>query len=273
MMIQGIDVWAQPAPAGAFSSPMFAPLVLRAQAGERVFMAASPEKIIGAMDEANIALTLLSAWRLPEGWMISNEQIAEIVGRYPQRFVGVASANPDDPSAGQELQLLVERNGFKALRILPWIWNRPPNDHCYHSLFAKCIELDIPYCTQVGHTGPRMPSEPGRPIPYIDEVALAFPDLKIVCGHIGYPWTDEMIALAWKHDNVYIDTSAYLPRYYPPQLINFMNTYGQDKVLFGTNFPMLSFKDCMDQAMELKIKDGAKEKFLTHNAKRVFKLK
>ena len=97
-----------------------------------------------------------------------------------------------------------------------------------------------------------MPSEPGRPIPYVDEVALAFPELKIVCGHIGHPWTDEMISLAWKYENVYIDTSAYLPRYYPQQLTHFMNSYGQNKVLFGTNFPMLSFKECVDQALDFR---------------------
>jgi hypothetical protein len=111
-----------------------------------------------------------------------------------------------------------------------------------------------------------MPSEPGRPIPYLDEIALAFPKVKIVGEYIGYPWTDEMIALAWKYDNVYIDTSAYLPRYYPPRLINFMNSYGQDKVLFGTNFPMLSFRDCMDQALALKMSEDAKTKFLAGNA-------
>lgn len=81
-----------------------------------------------------------------------------------------------------------------------------------------------------------------------------------------------MIALAWKYENVYIDTSAYLPRYYPAQLINFMSTYGQDKVLFGTNFPMLSLQECMQQATELKISEDAKAKFLAGNARRVFRL-
>jgi predicted TIM-barrel fold metal-dependent hydrolase len=117
-----------------------------------------------------------------------------------------------------------------------------------------------------------MPSEPGRPIPYLDEIALAFPTLTIVGGHIGYPWTDEMIALAWKHDNVYIDTSAYLPRYYPPQLVNFMSSYGRHKVLFGTNYPMLSFQDCMEQALQLKMPEDARTLFLAGNARRVFGL-
>ena len=170
----------------------------------------------------------------------------------------------------RELDRAVREFGFKALRVIPWLWKLPPNDKLYYPLYVKCIELEIPFCTQVGHTGPLMPSETGRPIPYIDEVALTFPELKIVGGHIGYPWTDEMIALAWKHEHVYIDTSAYLPRYYPPQLLHFMNTYGQDKVLFGTNFPMLSLADCAEQARGLELKSEAKAKFLSGNARRVF---
>jgi predicted TIM-barrel fold metal-dependent hydrolase len=81
-----------------------------------------------------------------------------------------------------------------------------------------------------------------------------------------------MIALAWKYDNVYVDTSAYLPRYYPPQLTNFINTYGQDKVMFGTNFPMLSLRECIDQALVMKLSEDARTKFLSHNALRVFNL-
>jgi hypothetical protein len=85
----------------------------------------------------------------------------------------------------------------------------PPDNRRYYPLYAECVELGIPFCLQVGHTGPLCPSESGRPIPYLDHVALEFPELKIVAGHIGYPWTAEMIALATKYPNVYIDTAAY----------------------------------------------------------------
>ena len=67
----------------------------------------------------------------------------------------------------------------------PWLWNRPPNDKFYFPLYIKCIELDILFCTHAGHAGPLMPSDPGRPIPYLDKIALIFPELKIVAGHIG----------------------------------------------------------------------------------------
>ena len=125
---------------------------------------------------------------------------------------------------------------------------------------------------QVGHTGPLMPSETGRPVPYLDEVALTFPELTIVGGHIGHPWTAEMIGLAWKHDNVYIDTSAYLPKYYPAELVQYMKSYGQDKVLFGTNFPHLPFDRCRAQVAGLELPPAIEEKFLRTNAQRVFKV-
>lgn len=117
-----------------------------------------------------------------------------------------------------------------------------------------------------------MPSETGRPIPYLDEVALTFPELRIVAGHIGHPWTDEMIGVAWKHENVFIDTSAYLPRYYPPQLVHYLKTYGQDKVLFGTNFPQLSFTKCVQQVHAMNLPDEIQTKFLSGNARCVFQL-
>ena len=98
--------------------------------------------------------------------------------------------------------------------------------------------MGVPFCTQIGHTGPLMPSEVGRPI-YLDRVALDFPELVIVGGHIGYPWTDEAIAVATKHQNVYIDTSAYTVRRYPAALIDYLRAHGRSKVLFGTNYPMI----------------------------------
>jgi predicted TIM-barrel fold metal-dependent hydrolase len=81
-----------------------------------------------------------------------------------------------------------------------------------------------------------------------------------------------MIGLAWKHENVFIDTSAHLPRYYPPQLVNFMKTYGKDKVLFGTNFPQLPFQKCVEQVHELGLPEEIRLRFMRDNARRVFKL-
>ena len=267
-----IDVWANP-PFADMSShlPETARLFQQSGASERHAKSLSPQELIGVMDSAGIERLFITAWTRPSVEIVSNERVSEFIRDYPNRLVGVASVDLERPvEAVRQLDRAVREFGFKALRIISWLWKLPPNDKLFYPLYVKCIELGIPFCTQVGHTGPLMPSETGRPIPYIDEVALTFPELVIVGGHIGYPWTDEMISLAWKHANVYIDTSAYLPRYYPPQLLHFMNSYGQDKVLFGTNFPMLSLEKCAEQALALELKPEAKAKFLSGNARRVF---
>ena len=125
----------------------------------------------------------------------------------------------------------------------------------------------MPFCTQVGHTGPLRPSETGRPIPYIDQVALDFPELVIVCGHVGYPWTEEMVAVARKHENVYIDTSAYTIKRLPDELVRFMKTgTGQRKVLFGTNYPMIAHTHALAGLDELGLTDEARHDFLHGNA-------
>lgn len=269
-----IDAWAQPAHRQFMANvPEIGRLFAQSGAAHLLDKGVTPEQMIAAMDAAGIETVLLSAWHRPGRWVMSNDDVAEMCRQYPGRFVGVAAVDLESPlKAVRELDRAVRELGFKALRVIPWLWNRPPNDKLYYPLYVRCIELGIPFCTQVGHTGPLMPSEPGRPIPYIDEVALTFPELTIVGGHIGYPWTDEMIALAWKHANVYIDTSAYLPRYYPPQLLHFMKTYGRDKVLFGSNFPMLAFDKCAEQARALELPDDARANFLSENARRVFGL-
>lgn len=269
-----IDAWAQPALAHMGTRlPEVAPLMQRSGAGPLWETGVPPEAMVEQMDRAGIDVVLLTAWHRPGGFAISNDEVAAIVREFPGRFVGIASVDLEHPMrAVAELDRAVGELGFKGLRMLPWLWNRPPSDALYYPLYVKCIELDIPFCTQVGHTGPRMPSEPGRPVPYLERVALDFPELRIVGGHIGYPWTDEMIGQVWKHDNVYIDTSAYLPRYYPPQLVQFLRTYGRHKVLFGTNFPMLPFEKCMEQARELELHKKVAADFFGGNAARVFKL-
>lgn len=269
-----IDAWAQPARQDAFEKlPEVARLFKQSGSTHLLEAGLTTQQIVAEMDKAGIQTLMLSAWHRPGINIYSNDLIAEMIAEFPDRFVGAAAVNLEKPvEAVRELDRAVNQLGFKALRVIPWLWKLPPNDKLYFPLYVKCIELDIPFCTQVGHTGPLMPSETGRPVPYLDEVALVFPELKIVAGHIGHPWTDEMIGVAWKHENVYIDTSAYLPRYYPPQLLHYLKTYGQDKVLFGSNFPMLSLEKCVQQVNELGLAEDVKAKFLFQNAQRIFKL-
>lgn len=247
---------------------------LRRWTGARVPEVEPPvDGTLSAMDAGGVDLGLLSAWHGPAGPLISNDEVANVVAAHPERFAGVAAVDLARPmDAVRELRRAVRELGFVALRVVPWLWGWPPSDRRYYPLYAECIELDIPFCTQVGHTGPLRTSETGRPVPYLDDVALDFPELTVVAGHIGYPWTEEMVAVARKHDHVYIDTSAYTVRRYPPELVRYLAGDGRSKVLFGSNFPMISPAHALDGLDELGLDAPTRELFLGATAARVFRL-
>ncbi|MDL0431748.1 amidohydrolase family protein [Marinobacter sp. TBZ242] len=224
------------------------------------------------MDQAGVDRSLICAWFAPRNVMISNDEVAGFVAEAPERLIGVGSVDISKPmEAVREVRRCINELGFKAIRILPWLWEVPPTDRRFYPVYAACCDLGVPFCTQIGHTGPLMPSEVGRPI-YLDQVALDFPELVIVGGHIGYPWTDEAIAVATKHENVYIDTSAYTTKRYPQALIEFMRGHGRSKVLFGTNYPMITPAKALENLDELSLDDEARQLFLSGNACRIFNL-
>jgi predicted TIM-barrel fold metal-dependent hydrolase len=228
---------------------------------------------IAAMDAGGVGFGLISAWEAPEGSLVSNDEVAGFVSAHPDRLAGLAAVNLNDPvGAVRELRRGVKGLGFKGLRVVPWLWGLPPDDRRYYPLYVECVELGVPFCTQVGHTGPLRSSEPGRPVPYLDRVALDFPELVIVAGHIGYPWTEEMVALARKYPNVYIDTSAYTTKRYPPELAAYLRADGRRKVMFGTNYPMITPEKALEDLDRLELDDEALELFLEGNARRVFDL-
>jgi predicted TIM-barrel fold metal-dependent hydrolase len=226
-----------------------------------------------ALAAAKIDRMLISAWYAPRNIMISNDEVAGFVAQSGGKLIGVGSVDIARPMAAmREARRCIEELGFKAIRILPWLWEVPPTDRRFYPVYAACCELGVPFCTQVGHTGPLMPSEYGRPIPYIDQVAIDFPELVIVGGHIGYPWTDEMIAVATKHANVYIDTSAYTVARYPRALVEYLRGHGRDKVLFGTNWPMVPPAKALEALPALALDEAVEAKFLAGNARQVFRL-
>ncbi len=266
-----VDVWMQHPTPRFLANDMLASL--RRWTGGAMPVDDIPIDVtLASMDAADVEVGLLSAWRGPNGLdLVSNDEVAGWVAAHPNRFAGVATVDLDRPmEAVRELRRRVDE-GFVALRVVPWLWRLPPTDRRYYPLFAACVDLGVPFCTQVGHTGPLRPSETGRPIPYIDEVALDFPELVMVCGHVGYPWTEEMVAVARKHPNVYIDTSAYTTKRLPAELIAFMKTStGQRKVLFGSNYPMIGHTHALDGLEDLGLSAQARDDYLHGNARRVF---
>lgn len=266
-----IDAWAQHPTLRHMQDPIFDSLrrwTKTEAPSEDIPVAAT----LAMMDHGGIDMSLISAWQAPGKDLISNEEVASFVAEAPDRLIGVGSVDISKPmEAVREIRRCVEELGFKAIRVLPWLCELPPTDRLFYPVYVACCELDVPYCTQIGHTGPLMPSEVGRPI-YLDQVALDFPALKIVAGHIGYPWTEEAIAVVTKHENVYIDTSAYTTHRYPRELVEFMRRHGRHKVLFGTNYPMIMPEAALRDLDDLDLDDETREAFLYGNAQRVFNL-
>ncbi|MDM4772314.1 amidohydrolase family protein [Solimonas sp. SE-A11] len=266
-----IDAWAQHPTARHINDPMFDSLRRWTKgglpAGELPVSAT-----VAAMDQAGVDRALISAWLAPRRVLISNDEVAGFVAQAPDRLVGVGSVDISRPmDAVREVRRCIRELGFKAIRVLPWLCEVPPTDRRFYPVYTACCDLSVPFCTQIGHTGPLMPSEVGRPI-YLDQVALDFPELVIVGGHIGYPWTDEAIAVATKHENVYIDTSAYTMQRYPAALVEYLRGHGRHKVLFGTNYPMILPAKALEGLDALGLDDEAKGLFLSGNAARVFGL-
>jgi len=277
-----IDAWAQHPTRRHLAHPMFDSLRrwTRGDASSRTSAGGAGEDgewpvslTLASMDEAGITRSLISAWEGPRGPLISNDEVAGFVREAPERLSGVGSVDISRPRAAvHEIRRCVRELGFRAIRVLPWLWELPPTHARFYPVYSECCELGVPFCTQVGHTGPLMPSEVGRPIPYIDQVAIDFPELVIVCGHTGYPWTEEMIAVATKHPNVYIDTSAYTVRRYPPALVSYLRGHGSGKVLFGSNWPMIAPRKALEGLDELGLPPATRAAFLADNAVRLFGL-
>ena len=266
-----IDAWAQHPTLRHSQDPIFNSL--RRWTKEPALSEPLPvAATIAAMDKGGVAKSLISAWVAPRNVMISNDEVAGFVAESKGRLVGVGSVDISKPmQAVREIRRCMRELGFKAIRVLPWLWEAPPTDRRFYPVYTACCEMNVPFCTQIGHTGPLMPSEVGRPI-YLDQVALDFPELKIIGGHIGYPWTDEAIAVATKHENVFIDTSAYTVKRYPLQIVEFMRGHGRTKVLFGTNYPMITPAKALEGLDQLGLDNQARSLFLADNAKRVFAL-
>ncbi len=270
--MQIVDVWSQIMTPRMAESPWLATLLRwTEQTGEpRV---PSVESTLAAMDQAGVAIALLSAWHGPQGSLISNHEVSDQIDQAPDRFRGLASVDLMKPmEAVREIRDWVDGKRFVGVRAVPWLWNLPPNDKLYYPVYTACVDAGVPFCTQIGHTGPLLRSETGRPIPYLEDVLLDFPELVVVGGHVGFPWVDELISLTIKFPNFHIDTSAYAVHRLPPDFVDYMKGVGSSRVMFGTNWPMLSPARCLKRLDQLGLSQDQCEAFLSGNARRVFGL-
>lgn len=267
-----VDVWAQ-MPNALFSQQPWLATLNRWTGKSGDEPPVTLDQTLSAMDAADVDVAFLSAWCGPSGWLISNEEVAGVVARAPTRLRGLMSVDLNDPmGAVRTIREHAANPGFVGVRVVPWLWDLPPNDRRYYPVYVACVEAGLPFCTQIGHTGPLCRSEPGRPIPYLDDVLLDFPELRVVGGHVGFPWMDEVMSLARKYPNFYVDTSAYTVARLPVQLTDFMRGHGAGRVMFGTNWPMVSPRHALAAINDLGLDDRARELFLGGAARKVFGL-
>lgn len=223
-------------------------------------------ELIEAMDRAGVEKCILSTdAEQPAAHVMS------FVEKHPEKFVLSVSLDPRrGMSAVRGLEAMVRNTPTVLARITPFMVGAiPPNDKVYYPVYQKCIELDIPIAVNTGIPGPPMPGQCQDPM-YLDEVCVFYPELKLVMAHGADPWWDVAIRLMIKYHNLYLQTSAYAPKWFPPQLIQFMNTRGQEKIMFASDHPVLSFERCVKEAEALPLKEGVLDKFLYTNAERLF---
>jgi hypothetical protein len=249
--------------------------------GSGLAQGVSHEQMLSMMDRAGIERAFLIATKtgrlgLPGSWHLPYEIVAEAVRMHPGRFYGLAGLDPTEGMAGvRSLEHAVRELGFIGAHMYPHWFELAPDHARWYPFYAKCVELDVPVQMQVGQSLIYAPEQRlrsvGRPIT-LDAIACDFPELKLIGIHVGIPWTDEMIAMSWKHANVYIGTDAHSPKYWPEQFVHFINTFGQDKVLFGTDFPVLDFSRTLEEIAALGLRQDAMRKLLRDNALRIYKL-
>lgn len=276
--VGAIDAWGSLIPPEAAEnwSDEFRHIFRRYGCDERMEGGMTVEQMVAEMDEAGVDMVLLSAFE-GGGVSVSNDFVSETAARFPERFKPVCTVDPRKAmEAVREFERCVKELGCVGLRLEPYNYGNgfhglPPNDKLFYPLYAKACELNVPVVLQVGHTGPLLPSECGRPI-YLDEVALTFPELTLVGAHLGQPWHEEMMTLAWKFPNVYIETSARRARYWPKSFIEFCSSWGRDKVLWATDYPLIDFKTATDEVYDLGFSDEVNSKVLRENTLRAFEL-
>ena len=242
----------------------------------------TPERYLEKMDAAGIEKSFLIAAKAGskhEGYMdaVPYEEVAEIVNKHPDRFYGLAGIDPWEGMEGvKALEHAVKEMGFIGAHLYPHWFRMEPDHRKYYPFYAKCVELDIPIQMQVGHCLIYIKDRPplasvGRPI-LLDTIACDLPELKLIGIHTGWPWVEEMISVAWKHPNVYIGSDAFAPKYWKPEFVQFINSWGQNKVLFGTDYGVIDNERAMAEIEELGLKRESKRKFLRDNAVRVYNL-
>jgi predicted TIM-barrel fold metal-dependent hydrolase len=210
---------------------------------------------------------------------VPNELVAQACRDHPNAFVGFGSVDPlKGDRAVEELERIADL-GLKGVKLHPSLQAFSPDDELYWPLYERCEELGLVLLFHTGTSGIGA-GQPGgqgirldhaRPI-RLDAAAASFPGLKIIAAHFGYPWHLELMAMALHKTNIYIDISGWAPRYIPAEVMRDMKGRLQDQFLFGSDYPFIDPKRCLDELSSLEIPEPVLQKVLLGNGMRLLGL-
>lgn len=237
------------------------------KAGDSFFKSPELSELIDDMDANGVERAILMAGA-------KGGRAFQYVEARPDRFaLGVGGFNLLKPMPTvRTLEAVVRDHPVAYALVGPSFWGDgmyPPTDAVYFPLYTKCCELDLPLCMNTGIPGPPLPAEAQNPI-HFDRVCYRFPELKLCMIHGADPWWDTAIRLMLKYPNLRLMTSAWSPKRLPPTLLHYMSTRGKDRVLYASDYPVLSFERCLGEAANLELDDDVRQRWLFDNANDFF---
>ena len=210
---------------------------------------------------------------------IPNEEIAEAAAANPDVLIPFASVDPARADATSRARRLIDEHDVKGFKFHPNLQEFFPNDRSVYPLYEVIAEAGLPALFHSGHSGigTGLPGGGGLRLKYsnpmfLDDVAADFPELQIVAAHPSFPWQDEAISICLHKSNVWIDLSGWSPKYFPPQLVQYANTQLREKVLFGSDFPLITPDRWLADFEQAPFKDEVRPLVLKENAARLLGL-
>jgi hypothetical protein len=245
---------------------------------EYLFKDVPNRELTGSPDPVAVTLREMDLWGIERGLIGVGDREgtgAEALRRHPDRFVASSSIDPNEGMEGiRRLVAEHETFGTRAIGVFPagTFPQVPINDKLMYPVYAKAVELGIPVFCCAGIPGPRLKAA-CQHVELIDEVMFDFPDLVFVTRHGCQPWTELAVKLMLKWPGLHYSTSAFAPKYYPSDIVDYANTRGADKIIYAGYFPMgLSLERIMTELPSVGFKDEVWPKFLRTNALRVLGL-
>ena len=213
---------------------------------------------------------------------VPNDRVAAAVRKHPDVFIGFGAIDPHQGKIAQdEIRRMHEELGLRGIGELnPGRQAFYPNDERFYPLWEEAAKRGLVVLFHTGMMGAGAGTPGGlgfklkytRPIPYLDDVAADFPDLRIIAAHPAWPWQDEALAMARHKSNVYLDLSGWAPKYFPEQLVQYANSILQDRVLFGSDWPAIKVERWLEEFAALPLKPEVRPKIMLENAKKLFGL-